>query len=93
MLVYFASNTEERINLNGIITDKVYLAWFDPKDGSLTETVSRALSDPDGFLSVQNSLKEDQVLILADDAGKIAVPQGVYGESGTEEEARKVFEW
>ncbi|MBP3912814.1 MAG: DUF4038 domain-containing protein [Lachnospiraceae bacterium] len=93
MLVYFSTGTEERIDLNGIMDDTVCLAFFDPKDGSLTETASISLSDTDGILSVQNTISEDRVLILADKAEKIAVPQGVYGDTGSEEEVRKVFEW
>ena len=93
MLVYFASGTEEQIDLNGIMDDTVCLAFFDPKDGSLTETASISLSDTDGILSVQNTISVDRVLILANEAQKIAVPQGVYGDANSEEEMRKVFEW
>ena len=93
MLIYFASDTEEQIDLKGVMKGKVYQAWFDPKNGQLTETAACTLPDPDAILTVRNSLQEDRLLILADEAEKISVPQRVYFETSTEEEARKVFEW
>ena len=93
MLVYFASDTEEQIDLKGVMKGKVYQAWFDPKNGQLTETAACTLPDPDAILTVRNSLEEDRLLILADEAAKISVPQRTYFETRSEEEARKVFEW
>ena len=93
MLIYFASDTEEQIDLKGVMKGKVYQAWFDPKNGQLTETAACTLPDPDAILTVRNSLEEDRLLILADKAAKISVPQRTYFETRSEEEARKVFEW
>ena len=81
------------IDLRGVMEGTVYQAWFDPKNGQLTETAACTLPDPDAILTVRNSLEEDRLLILADEAAKISVPQRTYFETRSEEEARKVFEW
>jgi hypothetical protein len=90
---YKPTSKEEQIDLKTVMDGKVYQAWFDPKNGQLTETAACTLPDPDAILTVRNSLEEDRLLILADKAAKISVPQRTYFETRSEEEARKVFEW
>ena len=95
MLVYFAAETQERIQAGDIFEGAVYGAWFDPKDGSLTAPENLRPCVEDGILSVKNDSSdgEDRVLILSADPSGIAVPSLVYGGSEEDGELRKVFEW
>lgn len=93
MLVYFAGQTTEQIDLQGIFTDRVSGGWFDPSDGSMTE--AKKLLPQNGILSVRNDHPEgrDRVLILAEEPSGIAVAAGTYGAAERTQEAKKVFEW
>ena len=95
MLIYFAADTEEQIKVGDIFTDRIYGAWFNPKDGSLTETENLVTAVTDDVLLVRNTSpdKEDRVLILADDPDDITVPSGNYSQTHDCKTTRKVFEW
>lgn len=97
MLVYFAADTEEKLDLTGIFDNAVYGAWFDPKDGSLTKVQALNPQEESGkcVLTVRNESedKEDRLLILAGDPAEISVPALTYADAKHEEELRKVFEW
>ncbi len=99
MLVYFAADTEERIDVSGIFEgDAVCGAWFNPSDGSLTEVSEYAAEkDEEGRKIVcaanHRESGEDRILILAKDPAGICVQSGVYGAKSEEAEAAKVFEW
>ena len=95
MLVYFATDTDEKIQVGDLSGDAVYGAWFDPKDGSLTEVEDLQSRIRDGVLPVKNASAdgEDRILILAKERDDIAVASRNYGQEKTEEEMRKVFEW
>lgn len=99
MLVYFAADTEERIDVSGIFEgDAVCGAWFNPSDGSLTEVSEYAAEkDEEGRKIVcaanHRESGEDRILILAKDPAGICVQSGVYGAKSEEAEATKVFEW
>ena len=95
MLVYFAADTQERIQAGDIFEGAVYGAWFDPKDGSLTVPEDLSSCMKDGILSVKNDSSdgEDRVLILSADPSGIAVPSLVYGDREEDGELRNVFEW
>ena len=95
MLVYFAADTEERIQAGDIFKGAVFGAWFDPKDGSLTAPEDLSPSMKDGILSVKNASAdgEDRVLILAADPAQIAVPSLTYEAEEEAGDIRKVFEW
>ena len=94
LLVYFAAETEERIDLKGLFDDEVHAAWFCPADGTL-QAVSGPLPVSDGILSIGNAPSDapDRVLILAEDPDRIAVPAGTYGAGEKDDQIRKVFEW
>lgn len=93
MLVYFAQKTQEQLDLNGVFGERVFGAWFDPSDGSLTE-VERMIPEK-GILSVENDSPtgRDRVLILAEEPSEIRILNGSYVEGTGTQEARKVFEW
>ena len=95
LLVYFAGTSEERIAVGDLFPEQICGAWFDPKDGSLTEIRDLRSEVADGVLPVRNDAAdgEDRVLILAADPAVIAVPSGTYGEKEAEAAERKVFEW
>ncbi len=95
MLIYFAADTEEEIQVGDLFGSAVCGAWFDPTDGSLTEPQDLQSWIEGGVLQVKNASAsgEDRILILAGKKEDIAVPSGNYGQEQTEEEMRKVFEW
>ncbi len=95
VLIYFAADSEEQIRVGDIFGEKIYGAWFDPKDGSMTMIEGLRSDVADGILPVKNTSAdgEDRVLILADDPACIAVPSLNYGKEQGEETVRKVFEW
>ncbi len=102
MLVYFAADTEERIDVTDVFDDgqetRVFGAWFDPADGELTapeELIPEADEGRKNILHIQNASPDgkDRVLILADSSENIRVPKGYYGKETGRQEAVKVFEW
>ena len=95
MLVYFAADTDEKIQVGDLFGSAVCGAWFDPTDGSLTEPQDLQSWIEGGVLQVKNASAsgEDRILILAGKKEDIAVPSREYGQEQTEEEMRKVFEW
>ena len=94
LAVYFASNTEERIDLTGLWDGKVYGGWFNPSDGSvdLLGELSEACS---GILHIKNSSEDgpDRVLILASAPKGCSVPSLTFGDEKNTREIKKVFEW
>ncbi len=94
LAVYFASNTEERIDLTGLWDGKVYGGWFNPSDGSvdLLGELSEACS---GILHIKNSSEDgpDRVLILASAPEGCSVPSLTFGDEKNTREIKKVFEW
>ena len=98
MLVYFAADTRETIDVTGVFEKKLYGAWFDPKDGVVSEAgpllIERTADNTD-IIEIQNDSADgkDRVLILSDDPAKLAVPSQRYGEEAEEKEIQKVFEW
>ena len=95
MLVYFAADTEEKIRLGDLFGSAVYGAWFDPKDGSLTDPEDLYPLVEEGVLAVRNESadRQDRVLILAQKKEDIAVPSRSYGKEQASDDIRKVFEW
>ena len=94
LAVYFASGTEERIDLNGLLDGEVYGGWFNPSDGR-TELLSGPLTITNGILSIKNNSADglDRVLILASTPEGCRIPSRTYGEERTTGEVKKVFEW
>ena len=94
MLVYFAADTSERIDLREIFNGKVYGAWFNPADGDLRK-IEEGLDIKEGILSIRNNSLDgkDRLLILAENPAELAVREGRYGEQNEEETLKKVFEW
>ena len=95
MLVYFAADTEEKIRLGDLFGSAVYGAWFDPKDGSLTDPEDLYPLVEEGVLAVKNEStdRQDRVLILTQKKEDITVPSRSYGKEQTSDDIRKVFEW
>ena len=94
MLVYFAANTAERIDLRGVFSGPVCGAWFDPATGQ-TARIADPLPMADEVLPIRNNAADgkDRLLILAGDPAALTVRPGVYAEPGELEKTRKVFEW
>ena len=95
MLVYFAADTGEEIDTEGLFNGSVYGAWFDPKDGSMTEPRELSNRQNPHVIGVRNDSPDgkDRVLILAASPEKIRVPEGTYGDGVAGAEVKKVFEW
>jgi len=94
LAVYFASDTEERIDLSGLWDGEVYGEWFNPSDGS-TVLLEGPLETVSGILSIKNNSADglDRVLILASTPEGCRIPSRTYGEERTTGEVKKVFEW
>jgi len=100
MLIYFASDTQEQINLEGIFESEVFASWFDPKNAALSAVERIELSEDlqtgiKCILQIKNETCDggDRVLILASAPDKIKIVSGTYGTDDEQMSARKVFEW
>ena len=94
MLVYFSSNTSERIDIKGIFDKDIYGGWFDPTNGEVME-IPVEVNTKEGIISIKNESadKKDRILILVSDREQLFVKQGVYADSEKEGDLKKVFEW
>ena len=94
LLVYFSADTEERIDLTGLLDGNVYGGWFNPSDGAL-DRIPNELPVSEGILSIANAAPDhlDRILILASDPDRIQVPSGDYGNCEENNELKKAFEW
>ena len=98
MLVYFAADTNEEIDVDGIFdADKVFTGWFDPANGQLTEIreVDILRKDNKNMIEIRNDSPngEDRILIMAADPSEIRTTPGTYFSEDKEEMVHKVFEW
>lgn len=94
MLVYFSSNTSERIDIKGIFDKEIYGGWFDPKNGEIME-IPVKVNTKEGIISIKNESadEKDRILILVSDPEQLFVKQGAYADSEKAGDLKKVFDW
>ena len=94
MLVYFSSNTSERIDVKGIFDKEIYGGWFDPTNGEVME-IPVKVNTKEGIISIKNESadEKDRILILVSDPEQLFVKQGAYADSEKAGDLKKVFDW
>jgi len=94
LLIYFSADTEELIDLSGLLEGDVYGSWFNPSDGTL-EPIPEKLPVSGFTVSIKNTAADhlDRILILSSAPDHITIPQGTYSTGTDNTNVKKVFEW